>query len=103
MVNKDISTNGLAKLLSFEFVVGAAGLLFTFGTIYSTLGQGIESNTKTNTRQDAQIALLLETQQQLREDSAAARQSDLFQSANQDMMRKDITRILDILESRRPN
>lgn len=95
-----MTNNGLARLISVDFLVGAAGLVFAGGIAYNSLGAGIGANLQKNIRQDERIAVIEETQKRLLEAAAESRVTQDYQLQNQKEMRSDITRILNILEER---
>ncbi len=96
-----MTNNGLAKLLSVEFVTAAVSLVFLLGGSYAVISGGIEKNLEVNIRQDSRIENLQETQIQTREAIAEIKTFQAYQIKNQEQIRADITRMLDILEERR--
>ena len=107
-----ITHNGLARLLSAEYVVGlllsAAGLVFLLGSVYNSLADGVENIATKNAKQDARIEQLTTAQVELLKDmielrTLASTQKDTTEllRTDQERIKNDITRILNILEARR--
>lgn len=111
-----ISSNGLARLLSLEFLIGfcisSVIAAFAVGVAYSDINRSLDSQSTTiksvgaelrekNSKQDARIDALEQARLESSIVQATTAEALRGMATSQNDMKRDINRIIDILESRR--